>query len=164
MQKRKVLYLTFAVMLLTFSLPRTVFSQAVTTTSNTFVPFLVHTFVPCANGGAGEFVLVSGTAHKQSHQTITENRVITNVISLQPHGMTGVGAITGDVYHFVGTTRVSQSDQLTGGASTLTFINNLSFISRGPDNNLLIHQNIHVTVNANGEVSTFVRHSNIECF
>lgn len=162
--RRKVLYVTFVVMLLMFSLPRTAFSQADSSTSNIFVQFQWDRFVPCANGGSGEWVWFSGTVHHQGHTTTNENRVITNFVSLQPHGVTGLGQITGDVYHLVGTSRVSQSVELNGGASTLTFINNLSMIARGPGNDLHVHQNIHITVNANGEASTQVRHSNIECF
>ena len=92
---RKVLNATLAV-LLTIGVPAASFAQAITITTNDFVPFAQVVFVPCANGGAGEVVLISGTLHIQQHITINDNRA--NVkIHFQPQGATGVGLTTGDI-------------------------------------------------------------------
>ncbi len=159
---RKSLNLTLAITLVTFSLVGSAFSQASTTTTNDFVPFAQATLVPCANGGAGEVVLVEGTLHIQQHVTINDNRVSLK-IHFQPQGTTGVGQTTGDVYHAVGVTQEHDSLPLTGGAAEFTFINNFRLIGPGTDNNLQIHQTIHVTINANGVVTTDVDNTSIDC-
>ena len=68
--KRKTLNLTLAIMLLTFTLAGAAFSQAITITTNEIIPFAQAVFVPCANGGAGEIVLVEGTLLLQGQTTI----------------------------------------------------------------------------------------------
>lgn len=160
--KGKVFYLTFAAMIFTFSLSATVFSQAFTATSNEFVPFFQTSFVPCANGGAGETVLISGIVHVQTHMTVNQNRLISK-FHFQPQGATGQGLLTGDVYHAVGQSQLILSFPLADGASTSTFVNNFRLIGPGPNNNLQAHQNLHITFNANGEITTIVENTRFDC-
>ena len=75
----------------------------------------------------------------------------------------GVGLTTGDTYNATGVTQEQDSLPLTNGATEFTFINNFKIIGQGPDNNLLIHQTVHVTVNANGDVTTTVDNLSVEC-
>ena len=159
---RKTLNLTLAIMLVALSLTGTVFSQASATTSNQFVPFAQAVFVPCANGGAGEVVLVEGTLHLQQHITINGNRVNLKVHT-QPQGASGVGQTTGDVYRATGVTQEQDSIPLTNGAFEFTFINNFKIIGQGPDNNLLVHQTVHVTMTADGTVTALVDNTSVEC-
>jgi len=160
--ERKVVHLTLALILLTFGVSSAVFSQAFTTTTNEFVPFAQTAFVPCANGGAGEFVAVSGILHIQTHVTINQNRLILKT-QFQPQGAAGVGLITGDVYHGTGVTSFTDTIPNPSGAQTSTFINNFRFIGPGPDNNLQVHQNVHITFNANGELTSDVDNLSIDC-
>ena len=160
--ERKVLHLTLTLMLLTFGVSRAAFSQAFTTTTNEFVPFDQTSFVPCANGGAGESVTVSGILHIQTHVTINQNRLIFKT-HFQPQGAVGFGLITGDVYHGTGVTQFMDSIPNPSGAQTSSFINNFRFIGPGPDNNFQVHQNVHITFNANGEVSSDVDNTSIDC-
>ena len=44
-----------------------------------------------------------------------------------------------------------------------TFINNFRIIGQGPGNNYLVHQTVHLTVNANGVVTASVSNSSVEC-
>ena len=159
--KAKAFHLTLAALLFA-SLPAVMFAQATTTTTNEFVPFAQLAFVPCANGGAGELVLIEGTLHIQSHTTINKNRVSLK-IHFQPQGATGTGLTTGDTYHATGVTQEHDSLPITGGAANFTFINNFRVIGPGPDNNLLVKQTVHVTVNANGEVTSEVDNTSAEC-
>jgi len=107
-------------------------------------------------------VLISGTLHIQQHITINDNRA--NIKShFQPQGAGGVGLTTGDTYNATGVTQEQDSLPLTNGATEFTFINNFKIIGQGPDNNLLIHQTVHVTVNANGDVTTTVDNLSVEC-
>ena len=49
------------------------------------------------------------------------------------------------------------------GGFTDTFINNFRMIGQGPDNNLLVHQTIHVTITPTGEVTSEVENTSVEC-
>ena len=159
---RKTLNLTLAIMLLAFTLTGTVFSQALAITSNQFVPFAQAVIVPCANGGAGEIVLVEGTLHLLDHITINNNRANIKVHA-QPQGASGVGQTTGDIYRATGGTQEQDSIPLTNGAFEFTFINNFKIIGQGPDNNLLVHQTVHITMNANGTITAVVDNTSVEC-
>jgi hypothetical protein len=46
---------------------------------------------------------------------------------------------------------------------TDNFINNFKLIGPGPGNNLLIHEDIHVTINANGTLTATHDHFTAEC-
>jgi hypothetical protein len=159
---RKTLNLTPALMLLILSLAGAAFSQADATTSNQFIPFAQVVFIPCANGGTGENVLIEGTLHLQEHVTINNNRVNLK-IHAQPQGASGVGEITGDIYRATGVTQEQDSIPLVNGAFEFTFINNFKIIGPGPDNNLLVHQTVHVTMNANGEITAVVDNISVDC-
>ena len=159
-RKRKVFHLILAIMVLTFSLPRVASSQASTSTSSQVVPIAQLAFVPCANDGAGELVSISGNLHILSHFTFNHPRLIVKSHS-QPQGVKGVGQITGDVYHGTGVTQSINTillSTLASGAETFTLINNFGLIAPGTDNNFRVHENLHITINANGE---FISSSNI---
>ena len=131
--------------------------------SNTRIPFTSFVgFVPCANGGAGEFIVgVGGEIHVLI--ALTENgSVIVAKEHFQPQGETAVGLNTGDIYHATGVTqnRFTFTNQ---NGETFAYVNNFRMIGPGPGNNFLVHESFHFTVNANGD-TTFV-HDNfsIEC-
>jgi hypothetical protein len=44
-----------------------------------------------------------------------------------------------------------------------TFINNFRIIGQGPGNNFLVHENSHVTINANGVITSFHDNFTVEC-
>jgi hypothetical protein len=127
--------------------------------TNDRVPFSLVAFVPCANGGAGELVLVEGTLHVLVTETVNDNHVSFK-IHFQPQGATGIGLTTGDTYHATG---VTQEHVSIGPGLNDTFVNNFRIIGEGPDNNLLVHQLIHLTINANGEVTADIVSSSVEC-
>ena len=160
--KRKIITLTLAIMLLIFSFGGSAFSQAIAITTNDFVPFALAALIPCANGGAGEIVVIEGTLHIQQHITINDNRANLK-IHAQPQQASGLGLTTGDTYQGTGVTQEQDSIPLTNGAFEFTFVNNFKLIGQGPDNNLLVHQNVHVTVDANGFVTTVVDNTSVEC-
>jgi hypothetical protein len=83
--KRKTITLTLAITLLVLSLAGAALAQALAITTNQFVPFVQAVFVPCANDGAGEIVLIEGTLHLQDHITINGDRANLK-IHAQPQG------------------------------------------------------------------------------
>ena len=137
------------------------FAALASTTSDVF-PVEIAQFVPCANGGTGEIVVVSGNLHQVLTTVISENGNITVRGHFQPQGISGVGLTTGDKYQATGVTQFSE----TFGAPfpvTSTFVNNFRFIGTGAGNNLLIHEVAHLTIDANGVVRVDVDNFSQEC-
>jgi len=159
---RKTINFLLPVTILTLTLAGVAFSQALAITTNEFVPFAQAALVPCANGGAGEVVLVEGTLHVQNHLTINNNRLSLKT-HFQPQGAEGTGTVTGDKYRATGVTQEQDSIPLINGAAEFTFINNFKIIGQGPDNNFLVHQTVHQTINANGDVTTTIVNQSVEC-
>ena len=137
------------------------FAAAIAFTTNEFIPIEIIAFVPCANGGAGEDVQLSGTLHIVDHVTLSENGVHAK-IHFQPQGISGVGLTTGDSYQATGVTQEQFSSNL-GATFTTTFVNNFKIIGAGPDNNFLLHENVHVTIAPDGTVTTEVDNFSVEC-
>jgi hypothetical protein len=46
---------------------------------------------------------------------------------------------------------------------THTFINNVQIIAQGSTNNLLLHSTVHITINANGTVTSVVNNNRFVC-
>src|SRR6266403_3968109 len=114
-------------------------------------------FVPCAAGGAGEIVDLSGPLHVLITFTINGNNV-SGYMHFQPQGISGTGETTGIKYQATGVTEESFKNSLQNGQANLTFVNNFRIIGQGPGNNFLVHETLHITVNANGAVT--VSHDN----
>jgi hypothetical protein len=139
-------------------------ASAIPTKTNEIVPIAFGPFVPCANGGAGEVVWVSGNLHINDHVTINDNRV--HVLShYNAQGIQGVGLTTGDTYRDAGATK--ETFNFFVGVDdfplTYTYVDNFRIIGPGPGNNLTFHLTFHVTVNANGVVTTVVDNGRFEC-
>jgi hypothetical protein len=126
---------------------------------NDRIPFALIVFVPCAADGAGEDVLVEGTLHVLITETSNANHLSFKV-HFQPQGATGTGLTTGDTYHSTG---VTQEHLTLGPGVTDTFVNNFRIIGEGSDNNLLVQQVFHLTINANGELTADVIRESVEC-
>jgi hypothetical protein len=132
-------------------------------TTNLSLPLNMMTHVPCANGGNGEIVQLSGELHLLTTLTINDNTIHVSQHA-QPKGVSGIGMVTGDKYQATGVTR---SD--TNGAVVTTFpynttyINNFRVIGPGPGNNYLVHATIHTTIDANGRITAQVTNTSSEC-
>lgn len=135
-------------------------AQATTVTTNERVPIAVFAFVPCANDGAGELVVVTGTLHVLTHVTIDDQGGLHVRQHFQPQGVSGTGLTTGDKYQGTG---VTQTEFNATAGIEQTSVNNFRIVGQGPDNNLLIHSNVHVTVTPNGDVTSVVENSSVEC-
>jgi hypothetical protein len=119
-------------------------------------------FVPCADGGAGEVVDLSGPLHTLITYTIT-GRNVSGTTHSQPQGITGVGESTGDKYQATGVTSNSFKMSFQNGRATQTYINRFDIIGQGPGNNFRIQETIHYTFNANGTVTVFFDNVIVEC-
>ena len=120
-------------------------------------------FVPCAAGGAGELVDLSGPLHTLITFTINGNNV-SGTAHFQPQGLSGTGETTGDKYQATGVTKASSfKGSFQNGQFTQTYVNNFRIIGSGSGNNFLVHEVLHVTFNANGIVTVFHDNFSIDC-
>jgi len=126
--------------------------SATVVTTNAKVPIAFSQFVPCANGGNGEAVALSGNLHELTSVTVTANNAHV-MFSNNPQGISGVGSVSGDKYQGTGVTR--QGENVANGffPENVTFVNNFRIIGQGPGNNLLVHETSHITVNANRTIT-----------
>ncbi|MBA3585229.1 MAG: hypothetical protein H0W36_12015 [Gemmatimonadetes bacterium] len=137
-------------------------ARAAVFTENLSIPVVLEVSVPCAAGGAGEVVVLSGKLHILVHETINDNRFRVK-LHFQPQGVSGVGLSTGDKYQGTGVGEETFGGSFVNGQFSDTFVNNFRIIGQGPGNNFLVHQTLHITVNANGEVTAEVDNFSIQC-
>ena len=131
-------------------------------TTNTKAPLGgIAVYVPCANGGLGEWIPLEGSLHVLL--TFTQNaNGFSGKYHFQPQGASGVGSATGDRYRGTGVTQgtfVSHS----GGGFTATDVNNFRIIGPGPGNNYLVHSVFHITVHPDGVATAEVAHATADC-
>ena len=156
---RLSLFLAIILMVALFG-PTSASAAAETYMDNVRVPYDFYVYVPCAAGGAGEDVYLSGTLHILFETTIDSSGGFHTKSHFQPQGISGIGLTTGDKYQATGGTQ----DRFNGKVgSAYTFVNNFKIIGQGAGNNFLVHENYHVTVNANGEVTAYVDNFSVEC-
>ena len=132
-------------------------------TINEIIPFDSTIFVPCANNGAGESVHLTGFLHVIATMTVNKNNMQVSSHS-QPMGVSGEGLTTGVKYQATGVTRSDTTTTIDYGFPYIfTYVNNFRIIGQGPGNNYLVHQNVHLTINANGETTATVDNLKIDC-
>lgn len=119
-------------------------------------------FVPCAAGGAGEMVDLSGSLHTLITLTINGNN-FSEVTHFQPQGISGTGETTGVKYQATGLTEESTTGSFQNGQASQTFVNRFDIIGQGPGNNFTIHETAHITINANGTGTVFFDNFGVEC-
>ena len=135
---------------------------ATTTITNTSTPVDFLAFVPCAAGGAGEVVHLTGEVHSIVKLTINGNRFnLAEHINFQ--GVSGTGQTTGDKYQGTDTVNHSDNDSLNNLQHAETFTSSFRVNGQGPGNNLAVHEVTHLTINANGDVTVLFSDFSIDC-
>ena len=133
-----------------------------TTITNTTSPINLLLVVPCANGGAGEFVFLSGEIHSIVKLTINGNR-----FNLEEHinfqGVSGTGLTTGDKYQGTDTFNHSDNDSLNNLQHVETITSSFRVTGQGPGNNFVAREVAHITFNANGDVTVFFDNFSADC-
>jgi hypothetical protein len=146
------------VALLTGVTPPPAQADVVVNESVDFTGFTI--FVPCAAGGAGETVVFTGQLHELITFNMNAAGGVSGLMHFQPQGLTGIGMTTGLKYQGTGATTTSLSGNV---GQQMTFVNNFRIIGQGPGNNLLVHENSHVTIDANGNVTASFDDLSIDC-
>jgi hypothetical protein len=119
-------------------------------------------FIPCADNGAGELVLLDGDLHVLISFTINGNN-ISGKDHFQPQSLSGFGTVTGDKYQGTGVTQDEFKGSLQNGQFQQSFVNNFRMIGQGPGNNFTVHENFHITINANGDVTAVHDNFTTDC-
>lgn len=119
-------------------------------------------FVPCAAGGVGENIDLSGRLHTLISYTINNNRV-SGAFHFQPQGISGVGETTGLRYRGTGVTEETFAGSFRNGENENTFVNNFRIIGQGRGNNYIVHETMHFSINAAGNVTVFHDNFGLEC-
>ena len=130
--------------------------------TNEKIALNLSVFIPCANGGAGEDVVLTGDLHVLTTFVINNN-IVKGTYHYQPMGISGVGSITGDKYQATGETRVDLKGSFFNGQYQESYTNNFRIIGQGADNNYIIQEVYHITINANGAVTTLVDNFTADC-
>lgn len=129
---------------------------------NTSFPIDIIVNVPCANGGAGEDVELTGVIHETIIITVNGNRFSMKIHD-QPQGVVGIGLTTGDKYQGTGVTQQRQNGSFQNGQASGTFINAFDIIGQGPGNNATLHITEHFTINANGTTTVDFVKATADC-
>jgi len=137
-------------------------ASALAVTSNDKVETDIAVSIPCANAGAGETIQLSGSLHIVFHTTVNGNNFVSKS-HYQPQGISGVSELTGEKYQATGGTQEVFSGSFVNGKFADTYTNNFRIVGQGTGNNYLVHETFHLTVNANGTVSTTFDKLSIDC-
>lgn len=113
-------------------------------------------------GGCTEPIAFTGSIHLMTTQTTSASGNMHFSTHAQPQGVSGVGLFTGAKYQATGVTRNGDHIGMSGAFNS-SYVNNFRLIGQGPDNNLLIHENFHVTFNANGELTAIHENFKFDC-
>jgi hypothetical protein len=135
-------------------------NAAVTVNDTTEINLTVS--IPCADGGTGEVVDLSGPLHTLMSFTMNGNNV-SGYYHFQPQGISGIGETTGVKYQATGITQESFKNSLQNGQANDTYVNNFRIIGQGPGNNFLVHETLHFTINANGTMTVFHDNFSVDC-
>jgi hypothetical protein len=128
--------------------------------SNASVPLVTSTFVPCANGGAGEVVSLTGSLHILATVTFDSAGGVHGTLLFNPQDVSGIGSLSGGRYRGTGETLSVFSANL-GAVSTL--VNNFRIVGAGGAASLQVHENVALVVNANGTFTASVDHVVVTC-
>jgi len=119
-------------------------------------------FVPCAAGGAGEFVRVSGPVHFVWRYTIDANGGYHGSIIANWMGVTGEGLTTGDTYVVPYAGNLITQD-LSGKVEEESISNVINQLFIGTEAKFHWTHHIHATIHADGSVTTYIEMLKADC-
>jgi hypothetical protein len=129
-------------------------------TSITDVPFENTLFVPCANGGAGEYVSISGETNFV-YQIAWNDQSFHLSYQSNDHNVTGIGLASAE--NFVGSG--GSHDAVMGSWVNGEFISNLVQETRliGQNTKFTIRYKLHLVILSNGDVTVNIREQTADC-
>lgn len=125
------------------------------------LPYGSTLFIPCANGGAGEDVELTGSIKIIREETYTNER-FTVTYHVIPQGITGVGLSTGTNFTAIGASEAAITGTIEyGGEYSATYFQQMRFTGGGIS--FVVKSKFHVTVTSDGEISTRIDEETVEC-
>jgi hypothetical protein len=140
--------------------PSAAYAAAQTFTEVDKIPIDVTVTVPCAAGGAGEEVYLTGEEHIVYHITLDGAGGAHVKFQENLQRVSGTGLTTGDIYRATGA--YTEEFNVKVGVE-VTLLGNIHFIGQGNGNNLLLHEIFHVTIHPDGTATSLVDNFSIEC-
>jgi hypothetical protein len=140
------------------------YAVASSTTTTTKIP-VSFTFTPIGPGcEQAEDITLSGNLNFVEHATTNSNGGTTYKIHFNPQGITGVGETTGTTYRGTGVTSTTLTFNGNNAQSTQTDVNNFNIIATEPSGiSSIEHLVVHLTVNAQGEITADVSTETSTC-
>jgi hypothetical protein len=133
------------------------------TDPNDFFPIEFPVFVPCAAGGLGEVVLLTGQLHQLNHVTVSNTENVVRTVHNQLR-LIGTGTTTGDTYRATGVDKFQTHFHFFHRqGQVFTSVDNFRMIGQGSGTNFLVSFLIHVTANANGRGTAVVEKVRADC-
>jgi hypothetical protein len=124
--------------------------------------FNATVFVPCAAGGAGEVVDLSGTIHQLTSVTVNDN-VVSGTQHTQPQGVRGIGETTGSTYQGNGVTTQHFSFHLVGGHGVTSFVDSFQIVGQGSTPSFRIHETTHMEMAPDGSLAITHDQVSVDC-
>lgn len=156
-QQAIALMLTITLTVFALTLPKPAKAEKI---YNIHFPVYFIDFNPCANNGTGEEIEFSGDIHVRWSITVDSDGGFHGSVTENYQGVGGVGLTTGTRYR--STAAVSETFNGKVGEN-YTLVVGIRYVGQGRGNNFVTTIKQHYTVNANGEVTTFIDDSSIEC-
>lgn len=151
--------LGISMVLWTLALPSTARAEALTFTSQVTFPLHIEMVIPDANGEPGEVLELDGDLHELTHLTLDGNGGFHLVVHANPQDIHGAGLSTGSQYRGTGASRFEVNGRV---GVEITSTNNFQLIGQGRTMDLRAHEDVHLTVHADGTISSFHDHFRIE--
>lgn len=104
---------------------------------------------PCV----GEPIALSGSAHVLATLTVDQSGGQHYHVHVNYQDVRAIGLITGTTY--VATGAENGAINVTSGAANATVAGQARFIAPGGHNDFYVHLTLHMTINANGDVTVF---------
>lgn len=150
--------LSAALALCLLAAPRPASSQATTQTTSIEVPLETTLDNPCA----GELIDFTGTMRLVIHTTATPAGTFNVAVHSNMQQVSGTGVQSGARYRFQGASTTTELSGLAAAQeSTITI--NFRIVGPGPNNNFILQETIHLTVNANGTATATVNQIQLKC-
>ena len=136
----------------------TAFAQSTTITTNETVPTTGSMLNPCN----GDFVTFQGNMNVTNHMTTDASGGTHLKTHVNFQNVSGTGAPSGLNYNVRTTTNETVNDN-DGPQYEATIISSVKLISQGSAPNYFLQIVFHITVNANGETTSTVDETKMEC-
>ena len=124
------------------------------------VPFERSLFVPCANSGAGEELLLTGKTNFVYQMSWSKHR-FTMVYHDNVHDVTGVGLYTGDQFAMSGGTNGTVMGSFVNSQWIGTTIQQLKVVGR--NSSFIVIYKYHIVVTSDGNVVVKSKEETAEC-